>query len=425
MVKNARLILIMHIYILIIIISSCNKDGEKSNIPPTCEITTPTNGQEIARDETVTISVTANDSDGNIVEVRFFINNEEKSSVTNSPYNYVWNTTGESTGNHKVKATSIDNNGSSTEDEVTILITKDGSGNLPDANFTANITSGIATFTVNFTDLSTNNTTNWKWDFGDNDTNALQNPTHTFINDGYYSVSLTASNNYGTDTIIKINYIYIGNGGIDGEPCPGMPTVSDADGNMYNTVIIGNRCWMKENLRVGTFLQGKYNMSDNGVIEKYCYNNSLIYCQTYGALYQWDEMMQYTSQAGAQGICPEGWHLPSDDEWKQLEMHLGMDQSQADMVGYRGTDEGNKLKSDIGWSNNGNGSNSINFSAVPGGYRHAGKSFRYLSKSGSWWSSSEHRSLRVWRRGLYHDNGMVRRNHHDKMDGLSVKCVRD
>ncbi len=76
------------------------------------------------------------------------------------------------------------------------------------------------------------------------------------------------------------------------KPSSGTSTVTDADGNVYNTVQIGNQCWMKENLKVGTRINGSQNMSDNGFVEKYCYNNDPANCDVYGGLYQWDEMVQ-------------------------------------------------------------------------------------------------------------------------------------
>ncbi len=81
------------------------------------------------------------------------------------------------------------------------------------------------------------------------------------------------------------------------------------------------------------------------MIEKYCYNNDTNICATDGGLYQWNEMMQYSTSGGVQGICPTGWHLPTDSEWKTLEMALGMTQVQADLTGWRGTDQGTQLKS--------------------------------------------------------------------------------
>jgi len=415
---------IILVYISILIILSCSKDNN-TNQAPTCNITEPANGHEIAAGEMINISVIASDVDGDIVEVRFIINDNEMSSVTHPPYDYIWNTTGEINGSHTIKAICIDNNEVSSTDEITVLITEHGEGKPPYANFTTNSTSGQSPFTVSFNDLSKNNPISWQWGFGDGGTNTTSNPTHTYITNGYYNVTLIVSNNYGANTKTKTNYIYIGSSGIDGEPCPGTPTVTDTDGNIYNTVLIGSRCWMKENLRIGTFILSRYNMVDNEEIEKYCYNDLPENCLTYGGLYQWDEFMQYNSQEGQQGICPDGWHMPSDDEWKHLEMHLGMSQNQADKTGFRGTNEGDKLKSDVGWNNNGNGSNTSGFSAIPSGYRHTSGNFRDLTSSGSWWSTTEHDSSRVWRRGLYQNNDMARRNHHDKTDGLSVRCIRD
>jgi len=81
-------------------------------------------------------------------------------------------------------------------------------------------------------------------------------------------------------------------------------------GETYQTILIGSQCWFQENLNVGTRINGSSNQTDNGEIEKYCYNNLDANCVTYGGLYQWDEAMQYVTTAGTQGICPDGWHIP-------------------------------------------------------------------------------------------------------------------
>ncbi len=94
-------------------------------------------------------------------------------------------------------------------------------------------------------------------------------------------------------------------------------------------------------------------MTNNSSIEKYCYNDVPANCETYGGLYQWDEIMQYTTTPGVQGICPSGWHLPTGEEWKQMEMALGMSQSEADLYNWRGTDER--------WQNEGNRDISLGF----------------------------------------------------------------
>lgn len=213
MTKKVNLTCMIIVSAFIIIISSCTKDEEKTNQPPTCLITAPTNGQEIVKGETVTISVDAIDSGGNIAEVRFYVDGVGSSSVNSFPYNYDWNTTGESNGNHTIKATSIDNNGDSASDEIIVVIVDGSGGDSPDANFTADTTSGTTPLTVNFTDQSTNSPTSWQWYFGDGATSTQPNPAHTYQNDSTYTVTLTVSNSFGTDTETKTDFITATGGG--------------------------------------------------------------------------------------------------------------------------------------------------------------------------------------------------------------------
>ena len=90
------------------------------------------------------------------------------------------------------------------------------------------------------------------------------------------------------------------------------------DNQTYPTVLIGTQCWMAKNMNIGTRIDGMNNMSNTGTIEKYCTTNLETNCDVYGGLYQWSEMMQYSTTPGAQGICTPGWHIPTDDEWKIL-----------------------------------------------------------------------------------------------------------
>lgn len=112
-------------------------------------------------------------------------------------------------------------------------------------------------------------------------------------------------------------------------PCGGTATVDDADGNSYDAVEIGNQCWMQQNMRVGTTINSSTLQTDNSgtnIIEKYCYGNNASNCTSNhpnepdGGLYEWDEAMQYDSDV--QGICPGGWHIPTDSEWYTLEDYL-------------------------------------------------------------------------------------------------------
>ncbi|MFZ4523381.1 MAG: FISUMP domain-containing protein [Bacteroidales bacterium] len=131
-------------------------------------------------------------------------------------------------------------------------------------------------------------------------------------------------------------------------------------GQVYHTVRIVNQCWMSENLNIGKWTDGSQSQKEtnNGIIEKYCFNNDFVQCDFWGGLYQWDELMGYTETSGVQGICPPGWHVPSIDDWKSLIRYYGGDKS-----------AGGKLKSTLQWQTpNVGATNASGFSAYPGGY---------------------------------------------------------
>jgi uncharacterized protein (TIGR02145 family) len=130
-----------------------------------------------------------------------------------------------------------------------------------------------------------------------------------------------------------------------------------------------------------------------------------------------------------EGICPSGWHIPSDGEWMELEMSLGMSESEASSDDWRGTDEGFQMKSTSGWDEGGNGSNSGGFKGLPGGLMWFG-GFTYpgvfLMKGdvGNWWSSSESGAY-SWYRQMLDSYDNVYRNNGSLRNGKSVRCVRD
>jgi len=163
-------------------------------------------------------------------------------------------------------------------------------------------------------------------------------------------------------------------------------------------------------------IQGEVDMTDNEQIEKYCYQNSTALCDTYGALYQWDELMQYSKFESTQGICPDGWHIPSDLEVQELEIALGMDSSTAAMINtWRGTDQGTQL------AMGGSSGYEALYSGrrVTGGLYSAIESYEYL------WTSSESGSD-AWRRCLrVSDSKIGRYNTFPKNYGMSVRCVQD
>ncbi len=121
--------------------------------------------------------------------------------------------------------------------------------------------------------------------------------------------------------------------------------VDDRDGQSYATVEINGVCWFAENLNHGEMTLAATTQSDNEIIEKYCYSDQESNCDTHGGLYQWNEMMDYTTVVGTQGICPAGWRISTDEDWIDAEMALGMSESDALLNNtWRGTDQGTKMK---------------------------------------------------------------------------------
>jgi uncharacterized protein (TIGR02145 family) len=220
--------------------------------------------------------------------------------------------------------------------------------------------------------------------------------------------------------------------------------IADYDGNQYNTVQIGNQCWMQENIKVTHYADGIAiplitsnsawgALGDNNTDKAYCYFNNNTNSE-YGALYTWAAAVNGTSgsanPSGVQGVCPTGWHMPSDDEWKQLEMQLGMSQSEADATGYRGTDQGSQLAGNSSLWNSGILENNAQFgtsefTALPGGYRSNYNGSFYLGYNGYWWSSTEGNSSNAWYRVLGYNNSEVYRNNNYKSNGFSVRCLKD
>ncbi|NLN96270.1 MAG: hypothetical protein GX128_08900 [Bacteroidales bacterium] len=223
-------------------------------------------------------------------------------------------------------------------------------------------------------------------------------------------------NTYSTQTRLKLIATAEIAGGI---PCPGMPTFTDPrDGQTYNTVQIGDQCWMKGNLN--------YN-ADNS----YCYGYDPLNCAAYGRLYTWNAALT---------VCPVGWHLPSDNEWSQLVYYVVLQgypnssttngagnalkscrQVNSPLGGDCATSEHPRWNSHITY----HGFDEFGFSALPGGYRNSNGSFSNIGNDGHWWSSNENSSTTAWDRNMYCNNGYVYRSNHGKADGYSVRCLRD
>lgn len=214
-----------------------------------------------------------------------------------------------------------------------------------------------------------------------------------------------------------------------GIPCPCVPSVT-YEGQTYNTVKIGDQCWFKENLNVGIRINGSNDQANNDIIEKYCYDDLESNCDAYGGLYQLFEAMDYTTTEGAQGICPNGWHIATDEEWKILEgivdSNFPVGDPEWDDTGWRGYDAGKNLKSTSGWNSGGNGTDQYGFTALPGGSRDAdGTSFDNLGDVADFWSSTEDGNWTAWARYLHYTLDDVYRSHQYYTYGFSIRCLKD
>jgi uncharacterized protein (TIGR02145 family) len=209
----------------------------------------------------------------------------------------------------------------------------------------------------------------------------------------------------------------------------GNPLVDARDGKSYETVQIGSQCWMAENLNTGTRIDGGNNQTNNDIIEKYCYDNSEIQCDIYGGLYQWSEMMEHVTVAGVTGICPEGWHIPTDDEWCILEQEVDPTIT-CSSTGWRGINGGGELKEDgtSHWADPNTGAtNNSGFTALPGGIGATGGTYASSGYFGYWWTSSQFDATTAWQRDLYYEVAQIRRlaASSNKLSGYSVRCLKD
>jgi uncharacterized protein (TIGR02145 family) len=223
---------------------------------------------------------------------------------------------------------------------------------------------------------------------------------------------------------------------------PTIPdTVTDIDGNTYKVIQIGDQLWMAENLKVTHYRDGTAipNVMENTqwtslLTGAYCdQNNDSSNVSTYGRLYNWYAVND------SRNIAPEGWHVPTDEEFKTLEKYLGMSQSEADSYSWpRGTDEGGKLKetSTAHWkSPNTGATNESGFSALPGNYRSGENGyFNEIGSGADFWTATSNSGivdpsgnrLSAWSRYLlYNDPYMSRHRYRTKRYGLSLRLVRD
>lgn len=220
---------------------------------------------------------------------------------------------------------------------------------------------------------------------------------------------------------------------LNGIPCPDCETVTDIEGNIYHTVLIGSQCWLVENLKTTKFNDAEQitNITNNvdwknTTIGAFCYyENNIENKDIYGNLYNF-----YAVETGK--LCPQGWHVASDNEWKQLEGFSDSNYKIGNPVwddeGWRGSDAGKKLKSKLGWlgGSDENYSNEFGFSAKGGGMRTGNiGDFQRIKEWGLWWSDKNNDETNVYRRYMGNHDLNIARFPSNPKDGYSVKCIKN
>jgi uncharacterized protein (TIGR02145 family) len=209
--------------------------------------------------------------------------------------------------------------------------------------------------------------------------------------------------------------------------CGGQTSLT-YDGRTYDLVEIGGQCWFADNLATDQYRNGDPIPTGldntawlNTTIGAYdILNNNPANDATYGKLYNW-----YTT-VDSRGLCPTGWHVPTDCEWMYLEGSLGMSITDQESYGYRGTNEGGALKATTGWNSPNTGAtNSSGFTAFPGGYRGNDGIYYSIGNHSYSWSSTENDANGAWNRRLHYDYSSVNRNSNNKQGGFSIRCLKD
>jgi uncharacterized protein (TIGR02145 family) len=213
-------------------------------------------------------------------------------------------------------------------------------------------------------------------------------------------------------------------------------TMTDIDNNTYVTVKIGNQWWMAENLKVKHYRNGApiseaYQTDPdsawaNKIKGSWCkYYNDDNNAKTYGLLYNWFAISDTSN------IAPAGWHVPSDDEWKELEGTLGMAGSDLEKVNWRGSDQADKMRveSPDGWTRYGSvwSTNASGFGALAGSCRLFNGIWGDpgIFATGFWWTSSSHPDNKAWYRYLDYKKSNVFRYYGPRTYGMSIRCVKD
>lgn len=256
----------------------------------------------------------------------------------------------------------------------------------------------------------------WQWNtvwgadgYKYNTTNDYTTATDVGTNTYYQQTGLSANTSYtlyvwaynacGASPELMLTATTLGSS----DPCDNASPYTDGGGTTYNPLSIGNQCWFDKNMNKD--VSGSWHTGILGF---------------YGRLYNWD---------AAEDVCPTGWRLPNDNDWKTLEKFLGMSATEANDVGWRGTNQGEMLKSDHDWYGGGHGSNTSGFNALPSGFRNMANKHVKQAEEALYWTATEDGTNNAWARKFHWNtnwNGhKIFRWPYSKVQAHSVRCIRD
>ncbi len=379
------------------LLTSCdNESADPNNSAPSIQFISA-DPPSLKVNESTTLTCVASDPDGDNLtyawsaDKGFFTNGDADSTITWTAPNEV--------GSFVIKV-SVNDGKLTDQKEDTILVFEDGIGILEGIVYKINSTTTISGVLVEVGGQS--------FTTGEGGTYKIEN-----IPTGEISIKATM-NDYKTyiQTIAIManqtttHHIYMVNGT---NACDGDSTVTHAE-KTYNTVQIGEQCWLKENLNIGTMIARNSindNQTDNNTIEKFCFDNDEKNCDANGGLYQWNEAMQYITTEGSQGLCPAGWHVPTQSDFDILINTVG--------------GSGNALKA-LG---QGAGTNTSGFTALLAGHRDHNDGLSHAQGDDTiFWGSSESNgegnSI-----DLYKNSNSIFSSNYHKEHGFSIRCVKD
>lgn len=415
-------------YILFLFIAflwGCQEEG----IKPICVITSPQNNDSFKKGEEISVLIEAYDEDGLIKEVGLLVDNIVLNTIDSEPFSFSLNTNDLEIGEHTINVYAVDNEGLSSSAIVNIFIEVFGA--TIETDTVKNLTSNTATFSGKITDSGGASITETGFCWGteanptiDNYKKIIENGVDTLVatidsleSNTTYHVRAYAINEsgvaYGNEIVFKTPFEL----GSFRDP---------RDGNIYKTVKIGDKWWLAENLR---FLPDVFvpTTGSDSIGYKYVYGQTACGCMgkaranpnyiAYGTLYNWP---------AAISSVPEGWHLPSNNEWDKLADFISNANGAYINTGELWKNIANHIKSKSGWNNDSTNIDDYGFSCLPGGQRDAEtKNFVGVDSSCYFWTANEKDKTHAWGRKLISESSSLHRSTFQKNSGFSVRCVMD